>query len=173
MRLGAGAPDAQNVGVDPIRSNDLEKVQKNREQLCRESVNAESDTNVSSERREMNTQMNAVCEISVAKTVAGDDLRCGDFVCALNETVEYPSFFWCSDSHVVAPNEPVRVRWRGSEGGIPLKVKAICLPFVFVKSPWRKHEVLDVRQCDLVRLSPKYARPVWKRLKKQKRPRRH
>ena len=55
--------------------------------------------------------------------------------------------------------------------GLPLKVKAICLPFVFVKKPCGKHRTLDFRQQRLVR-SPDYASVVWKTLSKESRARR-
>ena len=58
--------------------------------------------------------------------------------------------------------------WRPDDAGTPLKVKAICLPFVFVKAPNGEGRILDMRRCHLVRLSSDYARSVWKALKKQK-----
>jgi hypothetical protein len=78
---------------------------------------------------------------------------------------------WCHDSQLLAPNEPVRVQWRPDDGGTPLKVKAICLPFVFAKAPSGDRRILDMRQCRLARLSSGYARSVWKALKRQKKPR--
>jgi hypothetical protein len=117
----------------------------------------------------MKTHIRSNAETHVAKTVAGDDLRCGDFVTILNETIEFPSFLWGGDCQITAMDEPVRMRLRGDCGGIPLKVKAICLPFVFVKLPRGRHATLDMRQCHLVRLNRSYATSVWKRLRKQKR----
>ena len=75
--------------------------------------------------------------------------------------------FWPNHSHQLTPSEPVRIQQKASDGGIPLKVKAICLPFVFVKLPDGQHKMLDVRRQYLVRLSPGFARPVWKAMSKQ------
>ncbi len=120
------------------------------------------------EKSDMKTQTTTNCETHVGRPVAPEDLRCGDFVSVLSEIGEYLSFLWCHDSQLLAPNEPVRVQWRPDDAGMPLKVKAICLPFVFAKVPTGPGRLLDVRQCRLVRLSPGYARTVWKSLKKTK-----
>jgi hypothetical protein len=105
-----------------------------------------------------------------ARTLAPDDLRAGDFVSILEETIEYPSFWWSCDPQLWPPSQPVRMSCRTDDCGVPLKVKAVCLPFVFVKKPCGKHRTLDIRQQRLVRLSAKYAGAVWKILSKESRP---
>jgi len=117
---------------------------------------------------EMKSPATTNCKTDLVRSLAPEDLRCGDFVSVLNEIGEYPSFLWDCDSRVLADDEPVRVRWRADEGGIPLRVKAICLPFVFAKAPWGRHRILDLRQCQVVRLSARYARLAWKSLSKEK-----
>lgn len=104
----------------------------------------------------------------LARPVAAEDLRLGDMVAVLNEIVEYPSFFWGCDSPLMDAQQVIRIQYRAFDGGLPLKVKAICLPYVFVRTPAQaSYRRLDVRQCQLVRLSPHYARRVWKLLRKQ------
>jgi hypothetical protein len=115
----------------------------------------------------MKTDAKIQSESLMAKPLAAEDLRCGDFVSVLHEIVEWPSYYWPNDSHRLTPSEPVRLQQKPSEGGIPHKVKAICLPFVFVKLPDGQHKMLDVRRQHLVRLSPEFARPVWQTLRKQ------
>ena len=44
---------------------------------------------------------------------------------------------------LLAPNEPVRIQWRPDDGGMPLKIKAICLPYVFAKAPTGHRRILD------------------------------
>ena len=112
------------------------------------------------------TAINQKCEAYVARPLAAEDLRCGDFVGILHETVEVPSYHWTCDGHLLPPDELVRIVYRPTEGGTPLKVKAICLPFVFVKHPSGQHQTLDFRRLQLVRLSEPYARLVWKILAK-------
>jgi hypothetical protein len=108
----------------------------------------------------MKSDANTSCESHVARSLAAEDLRCGDFVAILHEVVEWPSFFWCGDPQLLPPDQPVRLVCRAGDGGVPLKVKAICLPFVFVKQPCGKHRVLDVRQHRLVRLGDGYCRTI-------------
>jgi hypothetical protein len=108
------------------------------------------------------------CNTDLAKCLAAEDLRCGDMVAVLDISYEYPSFLWDVDSHVLSPDELVHIRWRNPEVGRPLKVKAICLPYVLVKSPSRRYSSLDVRQCRIVRLSDTYARLAWKKFRKKK-----
>lgn len=106
------------------------------------------------------------CETSVASIVAPEDLRCGDYISLLNETREYPSHAWLFQNDCDSRHEPVRITFRSSEAGLPLQVKAMCLPFLFVQSPDRQPRTLDVRQVQLVRLNREYARLVTKHLRK-------
>lgn len=113
----------------------------------------------------MTTKPSTIDEAALAASVAPEDLRCGDFVAVLNEVVEFPSFFWC-DWESGDRDEPVRVRCAPAEPGTPWKIKTICLPFVFVKSPMGLYQTIDVRQVHLVRLTKRYAGTVWKTLRK-------
>ena len=116
----------------------------------------------------MESQTTTSDETIVARSLAAEDLRCGDFVSILHEIVEWPSFLWSGcDSLLLPPDQPVRLVSRSSDCGTPLKVKAICLPFVFVKQPCGTHRTLDVRQHRLVQLSRDYAEQVWKSLSKK------
>lgn len=115
----------------------------------------------------MTTNVSSTFGTSLAASVAPEDLRCGDFVAVLNEILEYPSFLWC-DAVLGAPEEPVRLRYCAADGGLPLKIKAICLPFVFVKSPYGISQTIDVRQVQLVRLRKRYAKTVWKDLRRHR-----
>src|SRR4051794_24790738 len=98
----------------------------------------------------MKAQIETTCETHVSKSLAPEDLRCGDFVSILSEVVEFPSFWWSCDPQLMPPQEPVRLRCHTSDCGTPMKVKAICLPFVFIKKPCGGHRTLDVRQQRLV-----------------------
>jgi hypothetical protein len=101
---------------------------------------------------------------SVAALVGPEDLRPGDFVAVMSEIVQLPSFLW----EATLPSgreELVRVSLLPTEDRVPLKIKAICLPFVFVKKPDGKFATLDVRLQKLVRLERSYAKIAWKKLK--------
>ena len=114
----------------------------------------------------MKSDATTTCETYVSRSLAAEDLKRGDFVAILQEIVEWPSFFWNCDAQLLPPDQPVRLVCRNADGGTPLKVKAICLPFVFVKKPCGQHQTLDVRQHRLVRLSDEYAQAVWKASKR-------
>ncbi|MBN2217334.1 MAG: hypothetical protein JW719_08150 [Pirellulales bacterium] len=103
--------------------------------------------------------------VELAKSLAAEDVRCGDLVAILDVVCEYPSFLWNGDSQLLSPHDPIRVRWRSPAPSRPLKVKAICLPYLLVKSPNGRHATLDTRQCRLVRLSGAYAKKAWNQLK--------
>ena len=109
----------------------------------------------------------STAETSLAAPVAPEDVRCGDFVAILSEVIELPSFMWCD--YMPGPaDQPVRVRYCTTDGGTPLKVKAICLPFVFVKSPQGQSRTIDVRHTQFARLERGYAKTVWKDLRSQR-----
>jgi hypothetical protein len=107
-------------------------------------------------------------QTELAASVAPEDLQTGDFVGILSVTCEYPSFYWCCDSGILPRETPVRVQRTDVDDGAPLKIKAICLPFVFVKDATGKHRTLDVRLYRLARLSRNYARKVWKKRRQEK-----
>lgn len=103
---------------------------------------------------------------SLAATLAPEDFQPGAMVAILNEIGEYPSFFWCADASTLPPDEPVRIRWRAGDGGRPLKVVAVCLPFVCLEDPCGGVRTIDVRTTECVRLHRDYARFVWKKLRR-------
>ena len=104
----------------------------------------------------------------LSASVAPEDLHCGDYVAALNVVHQFPSFLWCCDSSAVAPDESVQIQFRAPGAGTPLKVRAICLPFVFVKFPNGNTQTMDVRQTQFVRLNRDYAKAVWKATRSKK-----
>ena len=114
----------------------------------------------------MNTSVSTTDTTSLAASVAPEDLKCGDYVAVLKEIIEVPSFLWF-DTAPCKRDELVRMQCIPTGSGMPLKIKAVCLPFVFVKSPFGQCETIDVRRAKLVRLNDAYARKVRKRLRKQ------
>jgi hypothetical protein len=104
--------------------------------------------------------------MTLAAQAAPEDLRPGMMVAVLNEVREFPSFLWCMDSAALPPDQPVRIRWRSGQHGTPLRVMAVCLPFVCVKNPYGEYVTIDIRQTECVRLHRDYARLVWKKLRR-------
>ena len=105
---------------------------------------------------------------TLASTVAPEDLQPGDFVTLLHFVCELPSYLWCADAATMPVDEPVRIQLIPANAGLPLKVQAICLPFVLVKRPSGKQRTLDVRQCRLARLDSAFATATWKASKRRR-----
>jgi hypothetical protein len=116
----------------------------------------------------MKTQTSPHLEPKAAAIVAGEDIACGDYVARLNETVEFPSFLWDACGVSLSPHEIVRLRFVPNTAGTPLLVLAICLPFVYAKTPADKVVTLDTRRMQLVRLHRKSAKVIWKELQSMK-----
>lgn len=104
-------------------------------------------------------------ETTVAATVAGEDVSCGDFVALLNVTCEIPSYFWNACDSLLPPSELVRLRIFPSDAGVPLKVLAVCLPFVYAKTARGETKTIDLRRTQIVRLDRASAKQVWSALK--------
>ena len=113
--------------------------------------------------------------IGLAKTLAPEDIRPGDFVTRLNEVAELPSFFWCGDAPLDSSEEPIRMQFIPESSGLPLKVKAVCLPFVLVREPSGERQTLDIRRSRLARLDRAYAQDAWKahRFRRRRKKRRY
>jgi hypothetical protein len=103
---------------------------------------------------------------TLAKALAPEEIRRGDFVTLLSVTYEVPSYFWDADASTLPRDEPVRIRFVPECGGVPLKVQSVCLPFVLVKVPAGDRSTIDVRRCRLARLDRTYAARSWKAYKK-------
>lgn len=103
---------------------------------------------------------------NVAARVAGEDIKPGDYVTALSEIYELPSFLWCCSGGTFAADEPVRSVYKARDAGQPSKVIAVCLPFVYAKQARGGTTIFDLRKHELVRLDRKTGRTVWKQLRK-------
>ena len=112
----------------------------------------------------MDTETTSESELTTAATVAGEDIACGDYVSSLTEIAAFPSFLWDSCGAVLSPHELVRLQIIPAGAGLPLKVIAICLPFVYARRPNGELATIDTRRIQLVRLNRKCAKAVWKEL---------
>ena len=115
----------------------------------------------------MKTDTPLLVDSTLAETVAGEDLRCGDYVTTFSQTYEFPSFFWDRCDYSIDPAEVVRLRFTAPDSGDPLKVIGICLPFIYVIHPDRSLFTLDLRKTQLVRLDAKCAKRIWKALRRR------
>jgi len=104
----------------------------------------------------------------LAKSLAPEEIRPGDFVTPLYVIAELPSFLWNGDAVTLPLDAPIRMQFVPPDGGTPMQVKSVCLPFVLVKLPTGKKESLDIRLCRLARLDPEYAAVIWKAHRKKR-----
>jgi len=110
-------------------------------------------------RHTMKTQSSAR-STSLASCLAPEDITKGDYVAVLSQTQEFPSFLWCCDTAIRQAEDPVRINLESVADGSPLRVMAICLPFVLVREPSRNCRTIDVRMTRLARLDRGYAKAV-------------
>ena len=115
----------------------------------------------------MKTKQKIAADTTLAKVLAPEDVRVGDYIAVLDEVYEYPAIVWLCDPPLTDQEEIVRVRLRPRETAPPLRVLDACLPYVFVKPPRGKPKTLDLRSCRLARLDRDYAKHVWKELGKK------
>lgn len=117
--------------------------------------------------RQTERRSTVAADATLAKALAPEDIRPGDFVTALSIVTEVPSYWWNGGVWDLPHGQPVRVRLTHGCDGIPIRVKSVCLPFVLTKNPSGDETTLDLRKCQLARLDRGYARLAWKAYKKK------
>jgi len=122
-----------------------------------------------SESQPRETRSTLAHALSVAKPLAPEDVRRGDFVAILDEMYELPSYWWKEDDVLHPREELVRIRLIPAQDNLPLKVKSVCLPFVLARQPQGEQRTLDLRRMRLARLDKHYAAASWKAYKKKRR----
>jgi hypothetical protein len=108
----------------------------------------------------------SAAEATLAKSLAPEEVRPGDFVTPLHVVAEIPSWYWFCESWNLPVDEPVRIRFTSSGDSLPLKVTSVCLPFILVKNANGECKTLDLRNHQLARLDRQYAKRAWKAHKK-------
>jgi hypothetical protein len=100
--------------------------------------------------------------IQTARVVPPEDIRVGDYVVVMHVVMEH-----LMDSCAVESwkgIEQVRMLWMPWEDSAPMKVGEVCLPFVLVKKPDRKHVLLDTRRYRLARIPGGFGRAAFRKL---------
>lgn len=113
----------------------------------------------------MNSATKQFAETTLAKTLAPEDVCPGDYVAVLDVEYEYPMIVWSCDTPISGADEVVRVRMRAPGSPSPLKVREVCIPFVYADAYTGRSVSIDLRSVRLARLDPSAARRMWKRLK--------
>ena len=94
-------------------------------------------------------------------------MSCGDFVALLNSICELPSYLWDGCDASLRPQELVRLKLIPNDAGTPLKVFAICLPFIYARTAGGETKIIDLRRMQIVRLDRTSAKQVWGELKER------
>jgi hypothetical protein len=118
-------------------------------------------------RVEVSDESECAADIALAKALAPEEIRPGDYVAPLFMVVEWPS--WYRDDCVLGESrEPLQNAMLPPCEPTPLKVVAVCLPLVLARSPTGEEGTLDIRRFRLARLERRFARRAWKAYRKRK-----
>ncbi len=104
---------------------------------------------------------------TISRPLPPEDVRPGDYVAVLRESHEFINIFALCDP-LLGRETTVRVTLTPDEAGVPLRVVAVCLPFVLVEDGGEKHRTLDLRRHAIARLDEDYARKAMKRLRRDR-----
>lgn len=99
-------------------------------------------------------------ESTLTRPLAPEDVQCGQYVTIFEEIQELPSFLWSKCYCPLPPQELIHLRIKPSTAGTPLKVKALCLPFVHVQPQTGTSQILDLRKFPLALLKEGFAMSV-------------
>ncbi|MFK7736093.1 MAG: hypothetical protein AB8B50_08705 [Pirellulaceae bacterium] len=93
-----------------------------------------------------------------ARPLAPEDIAVGDCVVVSDSTYEFPSFYWCGSELNDFGGEPlVRLTYQNTMPK-PLKVKAICFPYVLCTTLKGRRRLIDLRRNELRRLSKRFVK---------------
>ncbi len=109
---------------------------------------------------------------ALAKPLAPEDVSSGQYVSVLREVHEVPSYVWCGNDLFGDPSELIRLAVIPDKEAVPLRVEAVCLPFVLVRTSSGQEKSLDVRRFQLARLDDHFAKAAWKACKPKRTKRR-
>lgn len=100
--------------------------------------------------------------IQTARVVPPEDIRVGDYVVVMHVVIEHLVDDCAGDSWKGI--EQVRMLWMPWTESAPMKVVEVCLPFVLIKHPDRKHRLLDTRRYRLARIPSEFGRAAFRKL---------
>ena len=108
--------------------------------------------------------------LTVARTLAPDDIQSGMYVSTLYEHESLIPFYHVDNLFDLKNIEPFH--WRTlPKKTRPLKVIDVCAPFVLTERPSGKHELIDIRKTSLAGLSESFGKETFKRLMPKKKDR--
>src|SRR4051794_17591673 len=100
-------------------------------------------------------------ECTLARVLAPEDIRRGDYVAPLYVISEWPSWLW-DHAGIYPRDELVRIRSMPHEEPKVMKVRAVCLPFVLARLRHGEQQTIDVRKYRLARLDKRFGQAAWR-----------
>ncbi len=128
----------------------MSKTKKKRKDACANAAPADKSRKEAKKRQ-------------LARALAPEDVRRGQYVSMLYMVDEAVPFF--AEPESWRSPTPLRYLLLPCGGMTPMRVLDVCLPFVFVRGAWGGHATLDVRQHKLARVSRRFGRLAFKRLR--------
>jgi hypothetical protein len=113
---------------------------------------------------EMELETRELTDAGMARAVAAEDLRAGDYIYVLGELLEVMPCLL--DREAWTTPETVKLMVLPYSGKEPMKVVEVCLPVLLVKDKSGKCETIDARLFRFARLPDRFGRKVFKRLRK-------
>lgn len=115
-------------------------------------------------RKPDRTEGSSARPVSAARSLAPEDIRPDQYVAVTHVVAQFLWPFSCDGADWRLP-EVRKVLWMPYTQRGPLKIVEVCLPFVLARQVDGKHRVLDTRTCRLAKLSERFGRRVFRRLK--------
>lgn len=106
--------------------------------------------------------------VTATRRVAADDVRPGMWLTVSRDVCELPSFFWGCETPAEEQAIPVRWEFTPRDSGSPLRVRGVCLPYVFVEDIKGTTRTIDLRQTEVTQLHKEYVDVVRKFARKKK-----
>ncbi len=97
--------------------------------------------------------------ISVSRQLRPDDIRVGDYVAVLNVSYEWAGFS-CMDP-TGNPGQVQRATLIPNKTSPPVRIEAVCVPFLFVVDVKGKRHMVDMRRVKLARVSRRFGNTVF------------
>ncbi len=100
--------------------------------------------------------------ISVVRQVRADDVCVGDYVVVMHESYDFVSMACFSDAD---STKVERVTVLPNETKPPVRIEAVCVPFLMVKAVGGKRTMVDMRRVQLGQVSSRFGRSVFAALR--------
>ncbi len=103
--------------------------------------------------------------ISVVRQVRADDVCVGDYVVVMHESYDFVSMSCFSDTDSMKVE---RVTVLPNQTKSPVRIEAVCVPFLMVKAVGGKRTMVDMRRVQLAQVSGRFGQAVFAAMQPKK-----